>query len=315
MAAASRRSRLRSGPFRHTETMRRTRWSVLTALGLTVGLLLGGATSAAIAAPRASSDTAVVVGDYVGMRADKATAALKKLSLDWKFNKTVIIKKNWYITKQSPKPGSTVEEGTTVKLSVSKTKPLSDAKRLSTAEQLVLAELPDAPIWEGTTATARIVNGAEVCVDRTYGPKGGMDNPGGNAGYVVVTFPSKKIGEPQDGSCVDYVPAVTVRKVKVEVPKALVNEPGLMVSTDYGAEWPLTVPYVVVRCESIIAGGMDLQSVTLDTPDGTSYAANGTAKSHSGLPDLEPIWAPNPEIAGSKINIGPVIDHGLALCD
>ena len=142
-----------------------------------------------------------------------------------------------------------------------------------------------------------------------------MDNPGGNAGYVVVTFPSKKLGEPQDGLCVDYVSAVTVPKVNVEVPKALVNEPGLMVSTDYGTEWPLTVPYVVVRCESITAGGMNLQSVTLDTPDGTSYAANGTAKSHSGLPDLEPIWAPNPEISGSKINIGPVIDHGLALCD
>jgi hypothetical protein len=293
--------------------MRRTWWALLVAATLSLVVATGGA-SAAFATPRAT-ETSVTVGDYVGKRVDKVSTKLDKLSLKLQFNKFVVIKSNWWVTKQSPKPGTRVEEGTLVKLNVSKTKPLSDAKRISTAEKLVLAQLPDIPLWEGTTAKAVVISGAEVCVDRTYGPTGGLDNSGGNAGYVVVTFPSKKLGEPQDGMCADYVPVVATPTVRVDVPKAVAGDPGLMVSTDYGAEWPLTVPYAVVHCENITAGNLRLQVITLDTPDGTTYAVNGTAMDHTELPELEPIWAPDPQFPkDAKVSISPVIDRGLALC-
>ena len=75
---------------------------------------------------------------------------------------------------------------------------MSDAERISTAEKLVKDELPDAPNWEGLTTKGAVVNATEICVDRTYGPKGGLEGKGGNAGYVVVTFPNEKLGDPQD---------------------------------------------------------------------------------------------------------------------
>lgn len=81
-----------------------------------------------------------------------------------------------------------------------------------------------------------------------------------------------------------------------------------------GDEWPLTVDYGVVACESKTAGGMNLQIATLTAPDGTVYALNGTAKSHSDAADIEPIWADDPEVDGLKISIGPLIDHALTFC-
>lgn len=45
---------------------------------------------------------------------------------------------------------------------------------------------------------------------------------------------------------------------------------------------------------------------------GDVYAVNGLAKGQ-GFKDIEPIWADDPE-TGSKKNIGPIIDRGLALC-
>jgi hypothetical protein len=90
------------------------------------------------------------------------------------------------------------------------------------------------------------VSDTEVCVDRTYGPDGGLDGKGGSAGYVVVTFPEETLGEPQDGKCRDYAPEAEPEPV--DVPYDLADEPGLMVSTDYGDDWPLTVDYGVVEC-------------------------------------------------------------------
>lgn len=297
----------------HTWTMRRSWWGVLSAASLAFLLIAAGIPNIASATP-GTSTASIEVENYAGMRADRATAAIKDLSLQWKFNKLVIKKSNWWITKQTPEAGSMVEKGTVVKLTVTKIAPLSDAKRISTAEKLVLKVLPEAPIWEGVTAKGVVVNASEVCVDRTYGPTGGFDSPGGNAGYVVVTFPAEVMGEPQDGTCADYEPVAPTSSAKVVVPPTLANEPGLMVSTDYGKVWPLTVPFVVVHCRNIIAGGMNLQVVTLDDPYDNIYAVNGTAKTHSQYPDLDPIWAANPEIAGSKISITPVIDRGLSLC-
>jgi Protein of unknown function (DUF2511)/PASTA domain len=291
--------------------MHKSWYGILSAIGLVLALLVNGAPGAALATPAADAS---LVEDYVGIRADNVTANLKSHSLKWKFNKRVIKKSNWWVTRQTPKPGSTVKKGTVIKLTVSKTAPLSDAQRIAIAEKLVLAALTDAPVWEGTTAAGVVVDNSAVCVDRTYGPTGGLDSPGGNAGYVVVSFPSKKIGDPQDGFCIGYLPASSRPPAKVKIPSAVAKNPGLLVSTDFGEKWPLTVPYAVLHCKNITAGGMKLQVVTLDTPNSNTYAVNGTAKSHTNYPSAEAVWAADPKVAGLRIDISPVIDAGLSLC-
>ncbi|WP_241976695.1 DUF2511 domain-containing protein [Cryobacterium sp. TMT2-4] len=189
-------------------------------------------------------------------------------------------------------------------------------ERVERAQQLVKDELPDAPIWEGMTFAGVVLDEAAVCVDRNWGPGGGPGETeaGGVAGYVIVTFPSDTLGEPQEGTCADYAPAEEEPGKAIDVPADVKNNPGLLVSTDFGVDWPLTVPYVVVRCEEKIADGRTLQLVMLDTPDGTAYAVNGTARDHSDLPDIFPIWSANPDVDGLKVDISPVIDAGLALC-
>lgn len=82
---------------------------------------------------------------------------------------------------------------------------------------------------------------------------------------------------------------------------------GLMTREQLGKDWPLTVDSVVVRCDG--------QSVIVRAPDGTDYAVNGTAQTqHPDLPKIDPIWAPDPDMQGLKIDIGPIIDKGLDLC-
>ncbi|WP_261784177.1 YebY family protein [Curtobacterium sp. TC1] len=191
---------------------------------------------------------------------------------------------------------------------------MSEGDRTAKAEKLVLAELPDVPAWDGVTAKGSAVDASEVCVDRTYGPTGGLNGTGGNAGYVVVNFPSLDLGEPQSGSCADYKPASDPTPSAVDVPASVADDPGLLVSTDFGDEWPLTVPYVVAHCDNIVAGGRALEVLTVDAPDGATYAANGTAKDRTTAPAIDPIWAADPDVSGLKIDISPVIDAGLELC-
>ena len=276
-------------------------------------LLIAAAPTTALASESRSGE--VVVPDYVGMRVDKVTKDLKELSLDWEFNKRVVVKKNWWVTSQTPKAGSTVEEDDVIKLKVGKTAPLTDAQRITKAEKLVVDVLPDAPAWEGLRADGIVVDATEVCVDRTWGPGGGIDGTPGSAGYVVVTFPSAKLGEPQDGTCAEYVPAKPVQPEAVSVPKSLRSNDGLLVSSDFGTKWPLTVPYVVVKCKEKVVDGRTLQLVTLKDPQRDSFAVNGTAKAHTNFPGIDSIWADDPSVAGLKISISPVIDAGLELCE
>lgn len=190
---------------------------------------------------------------------------------------------------------------------------LTDDERVARAVQLVEEVLPGAPIWEGMTFVGVVVDESEICVDRTWGPGNSTDS-GGAAGYVIVTFPEEELGDPQDGLCADYAPTAETVIPVVEVPAELKSDPGLLVSTDFGAEWPLTVPYAIVRCEEKTAEGRVLQLVTLEAPDGTEYAVNGTAREHTELADLFAIWLDDPENTGLKIDISPVIEAGLARC-
>jgi hypothetical protein len=212
----------------------------------------------------------------------------------------------------APKQTSAVSESTP-------TATPKKSKWIKRAEKLVLAELPDAPIWEGLTVNGVEVSKRVICVDRTWAPGGGPGDEGGNAGYVLVKFSKKKTGEvklgdPQDGLCADYAPVAAAPSAKVDIPKNLKRQKGLLVSTKFGDEWPLTVPYAVVRCKNITAGGMNLDVVTLDAPDGTRYAVNGTAQDHTSYQDIDPIWAPDPNVVGLKIDISPIINAGRKLC-
>jgi hypothetical protein len=72
-----------------------------------------------------------------------------------------------------------------------------------------------------------------------------------------------------------------------------------------GNQWPFTVADGTVRCENGLW-------VTF-AAEGHRYAVNGTARTQSDYPDIDPIWAPG-TIEGTKVNIGPIIDIGLDLC-
>jgi hypothetical protein len=90
-------------------------------------------------------------------------------------------------------------------------------------------------------------------------------------------------------------------------------DPGALAESDFPkGEWPLTVSEGVVRCEGSAGSG----SVIFRAPDGTDYAVNGTAKTvKQDLPEIEEIWKKDPDVPGARINISPVSDRGLELCE
>ena len=75
---------------------------------------------------------------------------------------------------------------------------------------------------------------------------------------------------------------------------------------DLGEEWPLTVDAGTLECSRGL--------IYTFTADGKTWAVNGTAAAR-GYADIEPIWAPNPNIPEAKIDIGPLIDLAKSLCD
>ncbi|WP_441964698.1 DUF2511 domain-containing protein [Mycolicibacterium houstonense] len=73
--------------------------------------------------------------------------------------------------------------------------------------------------------------------------------------------------------------------------------------------WPFTVDTATLFCTKAPNG----ERVTV-VAGGEMYALNGTAKSAKLWPPFDPIWLDNPNIAGLKVDIGPMINRGLALC-
>lgn len=79
--------------------------------------------------------------------------------------------------------------------------------------------------------------------------------------------------------------------------------------SEIGDAWPLTVEEVQVEC---LPG-----SVLLVHANGKRYALNGTAMGMAderGYADIEDIWAPNPDLPGTRINIRPIFDRAEATC-
>jgi hypothetical protein len=77
-------------------------------------------------------------------------------------------------------------------------------------------------------------------------------------------------------------------------------------SSTFQGEWMLTVNSGELACEAPSA-------VVFTASDGGKYAVNGTAEA-KGYNDIRPIWKDNPQVQGTKINIKPLIDEGLKLC-
>jgi len=78
---------------------------------------------------------------------------------------------------------------------------------------------------------------------------------------------------------------------------------------DFGDDWPFTVD------EGVLAGnGSGGIGEVIFTVDGVTYAVNGTARGTGKYTEIDEIWADDPELAGLKKNIGPIIDRGLELC-
>jgi hypothetical protein len=73
-------------------------------------------------------------------------------------------------------------------------------------------------------------------------------------------------------------------------------------------EWPFTVPEGALMCTDL-----RLKHVTF-TANGVTYAANGTARLAGMFADITAIMRDNPAIPGTKVNMRPVVQRGLALC-
>jgi hypothetical protein len=75
-------------------------------------------------------------------------------------------------------------------------------------------------------------------------------------------------------------------------------------------QWPLTVSEGVMRCQRRDGSAV----VTFTTPDRRVYAVNSGALSQ-GLPRIEPILRRDPGVPGARVDIAPVLERGLELCE
>ena len=75
----------------------------------------------------------------------------------------------------------------------------------------------------------------------------------------------------------------------------------------FGDRWPLTVDRGEVWCVDCLA------ALFRDPETNTLYGLNGIAMSR-GAEEIRPIWRDNPEIPGTKIDIGVLIDLALERC-
>lgn len=89
-----------------------------------------------------------------------------------------------------------------------------------------------------------------------------------------------------------------------------VDDPAHVSRAELGDEWPLTVEEGMLRCD----GAQQIGAVFFET-DGRVYPVNGIARGRSDGPEIDEIWADDPDIPGAKKNIGILIERGLDLCE
>ncbi|RHW21709.1 DUF2511 domain-containing protein [Pseudomonas jilinensis] len=90
-------------------------------------------------------------------------------------------------------------------------------------------------------------------------------------------------------------------------------KPGIVLISeeDFGDRWPFTQPEMHLTC---LPGNA---VVVMDVNSGVMYPVNGVANGKAqqmGMESLQTIWLENPNIEGTKISVGPIIEQGLSLC-
>ena len=86
----------------------------------------------------------------------------------------------------------------------------------------------------------------------------------------------------------------------------------ILLAADYGDRWPLTIPEVQIEC--LFGSAV----VVTDRSTGQRYAVNGTALSQLerlNAVRVDAVWKPDPDLPGLKVNISPLLDAGLRLCN
>ncbi len=104
--------------------------------------------------------------------------------------------------------------------------------------------------------------------------------------------------------------AAAVARSRPEPPRERRESTKLLRRADFGDRWPFTVEQGYVMCVS--------GSAVVFRANDATYAINGQASgmaARNGFRPAEDIWRENPSIPGTRINIKPVIDAGLALCE
>ena len=76
---------------------------------------------------------------------------------------------------------------------------------------------------------------------------------------------------------------------------------------DLGDTWPFTVNSGVIACNHP-------SSAVVFFTNEKIYAVNEVAKGQKRYADVREILRAHPSVAGSKIDIGPILDRGLKLC-
>jgi hypothetical protein len=122
------------------------------------------------------------------------------------------------------------------------------------------------------------------------------------------TLPATPVVEPVADRSIQTEPADAVLCGARHVGKALIASKATAT-----CPWAFTVPEVTLTCTagSYSSVAVETSSLLVEA-NGQTYALNGIAKKN--YPAFDPIWAPDPEWKGMKVNVGPWIDAALALC-
>ena len=125
----------------------------------------------------------------------------------------------------------------------------------------------------------------------------------GFLGVLVATVLPTLCSSPrQTGDRVSHPPPASKR--------APVSRGVSVTRAEWGDAWPFKVDSGTVDCVNSLGNG---NGAAVFRYGGKTYALNGYAQSR-GYMNLRPIWRDNPDIPGTKIDIGPMIKLALGQC-
>ena len=81
----------------------------------------------------------------------------------------------------------------------------------------------------------------------------------------------------------------------------------------FKGKWPFSVNEGVLECREFNLSSDRKLPMVLFHANGKIYGVNGTASTR--FESIDEIWLDNPDIPGTKINVGPIIQEGLKLCN